>query len=346
MVDKTPAAEQTDEEAVEEATKYWNEAVSVRQDGGDAPAEDVEHVAEEPAEAPDETETPKEEPEAPESPDDDTEESDDTGEDADTEEPDEWASVPEHLRKEHDEFKTKAEKYEHEARSNRGRLGALQREINELSRKLEETQAKDKKAESPVDPGDTIFDFPEWKQFEDDFGDVAKPQKAAMRRLFETLHSRLQDTDRVSQELQNARQNEVYEQQANVLEQLRPGWLPYVQEHFNDMQEFAQSDPALKTMWDANFEAITNAKQADRFFKLYDLERGVISETNPASAEAKPKPEPRQQAQLSSKRQQQLKSAASIAPRSHPAPGRRSDDLPDPDEYDASFRYFEELATR
>lgn len=345
----------TTNENQEDYSSYWNEAVSVRVDGK-APPEEKKAAPEEKneVEAPVkngedksedmEGEEIKEEDESAEDLDEDGDQEEESkDESGDEDEPDPWEGVPANIREEFEKERTAREKFEHEARSNRGRLGALQREINELSRKLEQLTAnprKNEKEEPPQDIGDSIFDFPEWKQFEDDFGDVAKPQKAAMRRLYETLHSRLEDTDKVSKELKKNHDQQHLLDQAAKLEKERPGWRDFIEENREDFDAFVASDDAAKDLLEPNKEHLTNASKARA---LIDLFKGYLSETKPEKVESKPKQtDVKQQAPrpMPPKRKQQLKSAATVAPRSHPAPGRRSDDLPDPDAYEDAWNFF------
>lgn len=326
---------QTEEEQDAESSKYWNEAVNARTGEDGEPSEPVEPVQEQASEV-QEVDGEPEEPEA---------ESEDTGEESEgTEEDDPWAQVPEDQRREFEEYKTKAEKYEHETRSNRGRLAALQRKYDELSRKLEEQSTQKSDDKPPVDSGDSIFDFPEWKQFEDDFGDVAKPQKAAMRRLYEVMHSRLQDTDKVSQELRASEDERKYQQEANKLENEWPNWSDFVEGNREEFDSFVEQNEVAKDLMAPNTATITNASKAKALLVLFnDHLTAKNGESTKPAEKAKPNSQPRE---LSPKRKRQLESAATIAPRSHPAPGRRSDDLPEPDDYETSFRYFENMAQR
>lgn len=325
----------------EESSKFWDEAVSVRVNGKDAPVESEP----EQSSRPDEEESkpsPEIEPQEGDSEEENIDEVEDT--EAEDDGPDPWDGVPDELRQEFEETKKRAERFEHSARSNSGRLGALQKKIDELTRKLEDVNppAQEKKEEPPVDPGDSIFDFPEWKAFEEDFGDVAKPQKAAMRRLFETLYSRLSDTEKVSKTLQEARNTERWAEQARILEGNHPGWRQLVQDHFDEFNDFVNASPHRQKLLEPNADIITDAAAGSDLFDLFKRhlngKNGKVDEKEPKS---KPKPRP-----LTQKRQKQLESAATVAPRSAPGPGRRSDDLPGPDEFDASFRYFSSIAER
>lgn len=347
--EKEEATEATDEQM----SQYWDEAVAARGESGSDERQDIsvsESKDEEPVTSP-EVEPQEDTEEAEE----DSEKEEVAGEEPEDEPDDPWVGVPDKLKYEFEELKKQKEKYEHSARSNSGRLGAMQKKIDDLSRKLEEqSSAKDGKAESPAaDTGDTLFDAPEWAKFKEDFGEVALPIEAAIRRSYQDLHSRLSETQKVSKTLQERQQEEYYAQQAQALNQVRPDWLEYAKENFSEMEEFANSDPDMRAIWDANYERITNAKQMNRFLTLFDIEvkKPNGKDTKPASRnasseaahEAKPNNEPRP---MTPKRKQQLKSAASPAPRSHPSPGSRQDGLPDSDDPAALFEYWAARATR
>lgn len=344
MVEKVENPAESDEQHTEESSKYWDEAVSVRVDGKEAPEEEpTEEKAsvEERQEEESEQEEPTEEVESQE----ESEESEESTEEGEEEkEADPWESVPESLKEQFEEERKLREKYEHQARSNAGRLGALQKKLDELSRKLEEQQAqtaKDEKKESP-DPGDSIFDFPEWKQFEDEFGDVAKPQKAAMRRLYEVMHSRLADTDKVSQEIRQRHDQQYMVEQAAKLEAERPGWRQYIDDNRPDFDDYVSSNTVAQELLKPNEENLTDAAKAKALVDLFRLHMDSKN-PKPASSEAKPEPKPRP---LTPKRKAQLKSAGTPPPRSHPAPGRRSDDLPARDSYEEAERFFLEQPAR
>lgn len=337
--DKEEHTEATDSEM----SQFWDEAVAARGESGSDERQDI-HVSESGKED-SKSESPPEPETSPEvEPQEGAEEVEEEGysdEEPEEEQDDPWASVPDKLKYEFEELKKQRDKYEHSARSNSGRLGAMQKKIDDLSRKLEEqSSAKDGKAESPdKETGDTLFASEKWKKFKEDFGEVADPIEDLVRSSYKDLHSRWSETQKVSKTLQERQQEEYYAQQAQALNQVRPDWLEYARANFSEMEEFANSDPDMKAIWDANYERITNAKQMNRFLTLFDIEVKNANghDTKPASRnasseaahEAKPNNEPRK---LSPKRQQQLKSAASPAPRSHPAPGSRQDGLPAPDD--------------
>lgn len=344
MVEKVENPSETDDQHIEEASKYWDEAVRVRVGGEEAPPEekkDEEEVEKEEIKAEEDADTTQDETEPQESGD-DAEETE--AEEVDEEEVDPWEGVPVSLKERFEEEKALREKYEHSAKSNAGRIGALQKEINALSRKLEESQAptaKDEKKEPPVDPGDSLFADDKWKKFKDEFGEVADPIEATIRSLYKSVHSRLSDTDKVSQEIRQKHDQQYMVEQAAKLEAERPGWRQYIDDNRPDFDDYVASDPVAQELLKPNVENLTDAGKARA---LVDLFRLHMDQKNPAaSSEAKTEPKPRP---LTPKRKAQLKSAGTPPPRSHPAPGRRSDDLPDPDSYEDAERFFLEQPAR
>lgn len=333
-----------------ESSKYWDEAVAARGTDGrnteasvEVPPKEVEVPdvePEKPSEVPDSVPDADEEEATPDTgSEDDSEERVDGSE---TEPEDPWAGVPDVLREEYTELKAKADKLEHANRSANGRLGALQKKVDELSRKAEaQATAVDEKAESPVDPGDSIFKTPAWSKFREDFGEVATPIEDAIRLSYKDLHSRLQDTAKVSQDLQTHRNEQYMLEQANSLEESHPGWRNYIEENRETFDQFVEVNTAARKLFEPNKTHLTSAEDGAA---LIDLFRLHLDKMNPKPASTEAKPTTTQPRPLNPKRQKQLESAATVAPRSHPAPGRRSDDLPDPDEFDAAYKYFEAKA--
>lgn len=280
---------------------------------------------------------------------DDTAESDDeegTEDEKEDEPADPWQSVPEELRKEHETLLEKFKKYEHENRSNRARVAALQRKVDELSSK---EKANPKDAEPPSKPDfdlDALFDE-DWKRFEEDFSDVAKPIKAAISRSVSELRQEIEKAKKLSESLSDSMQQQQKHSELQKLNQEAPDWFSVIQENAEEFQFFLD-DPESKSpvrklrkvIADTNREEI---KDADDVVWLVNEFKTHLASKNPAPTDERRKPESKQ-APLPPKRKDQLKSAASVPPRSHPAPGRRSDDLPDPDDpKEQMFDRFAEL---
>lgn len=280
---------------------------------------------------------------------DDTAESDEEEgeEDEKEDEPaDPWQAVPEELRKEHETLLEKFKKYEHENRSNRARVAALQRKVDDLSSK---EKANPKDAEPPSKPDfdlDALFDE-DWKRFEEDFSDVAKPIKAAISRSVSELRQEIEKAKKLSESLSDSMQQQQKHSELQRLNQEAPDWFSVIQENAEEFQFFLD-DPESKSpvrklrkaIADTNKEEI---KDADDVVWLVNEFKTHLASKNPAPTDERRKPESKQ-APLPPKRKDQLKSAASVPPRSHPAPGRRSDDLPDPDDpKEQMFDRFAEL---
>lgn len=292
-----------------------------------------------------------EEPE--ESEEEDTAESDDeegTEDEKEDEPADPWQSVPEELRKEHETLLEKFKKYEHENRSNRARVAALQRKVDDLSSK---EKANPKDAEPPSKPDfdlDALFDE-DWKRFEEDFSDVAKPIKAAISRSVSELRQEIEKAKKLSESLSDSMQQQQKHSELQRLNQEAPDWFSVIQENAEEFQFFLD-DPDSKSPVRKLRKAIadtnnTEIKDADDVVWLVNEFKTHLASKNPApssqNSEERRKPESKS-APLPPKRKDQLKSAASVPPRSHPAPGRRSDDLPDPDDpKEQMFDRFAEL---
>lgn len=94
---------------------------------------------------------------------------------------DPWAAVPPDLKKKYDDL-------EHEVRSNRGRLAASTRKINALLAGATPAAAPAgaaAKEGAPVE-SNALFEDSEWKAFETEYGDVAKPIKKLIGSLAAT----------------------------------------------------------------------------------------------------------------------------------------------------------------
>lgn len=85
------------------------------------------------------------------------------GEDVPADDP--WARADERLRAEHDDLMRRHADLEHRYRSDEGRVGALQRRINQLTAELEGTKTKH--------PAPSSEDDGYWKELSEDFPEIA-----------------------------------------------------------------------------------------------------------------------------------------------------------------------------
>lgn len=288
-----------------------------------------------------------EEPE--ESEEEDTAESDDeegTEDEKEDEPSDPWQAVPEELRKEHEALLEKLKKSEHENRSNRARVSAFQRKIDELSSK-EKANPKDAEPPSKQDFDlDALFDE-DWKSIESDYPELAKPIKAAIGRLISNLRPDIEESKKLTESLSESLHQQKVHSELDALNKKSEGWYSLLDNNKEEFSFFLDDPSVPKPVRDlrnaiqqANFNEIVDSDAAAWLINEF---RSHLESKNPAPSEERRKPESKS-APLPPKRKDQLKSAASVPPRSHPAPGRRSDDLPDPDDpKEQMFDRFAEL---
>lgn len=342
-VQATPAS--SDAPAPADSSAIWNEIVDKKSANGrdDAPP------------------PPPAEPE-PEAPDaeageaDDEDEGDEAGEgdaddarDADDSEPeDPWQAVPEDLRTEHDALVEKLKKYEHENRSNRARIPALQRKVDQLAAALAAAQEGQKPKEPQFDI-DALFGD-DWKQFETDYADVAKPIKAAISRSVSELRQEVEQARKLSETLSQSLQAQTAVSKTERLGQLVPDWIPLIRDNQEDFRAFVDGTgdyspvhKLRKEIEDSNRDEITDPDAVAWLLKEFKTH---LAASKPAPSEGRRKPSPTPPAPLSPKRQAQLSSASSVPPRSHSSQGRRSTDLPETDDPVALWNHLAEQADR
>jgi len=183
--------------------------------------------------------------------------------DADTEakaDDDPWKDAPENLRSAFNETQEALKQAQHQAQSNAGRVGAFQRQINELNQKLQQqtTQkpASDNKPPNGAAPNESPSDDV-MSEFEEEYPDVAayiRNQQAASQQTIERLESKVNY-------LSDSEQQRDAQTQYAAVEAAHPKW-----------EETAKSDgfKGWITQQPANVQALTKSQLASDAIWLFD----------------------------------------------------------------------------
>lgn len=209
-----------------------------------------------------------------------------------------WANATPEQRAAYEAAQQDIEKLQQAERSNRGRLSALQRQINELTRKPAAPPAADK------GQGDDKATLPEeWKGFQEEYPEVAAPVAKAISALQEQLTRANKELSAIGIE----RRQTALAEQAQLLAQAHPDW-----EQIGATPEFVDwvhTQPRhIQEAAYRNADSIVDAAEAADLIGRFKAERGSGSQrTAPATTGQGNSPNNR----LSGKRQHQLDSAAS-----------------------------------
>jgi hypothetical protein len=322
----------------------WDEFVDDKPQ--DTPPVEKEKAAKEEAE-----DTPADEPEAEDAGDnpegeDAKEEKSDEDEPEPEEPADPWDAVPEELRTEHNKLAEKLAKYEHENRSNRARVAALQKKVDALSAKEDEPKAQAK--EPPAKDLDAFFNENEsWKKFAEDYEEVAKPIKDAISLPLGTLRDRLEKAEKLVETLSVSLNQQHQHSELQTLNKEVPDWFETIRDHNEEFNSFVD-DPGSpeelrqlrRAIVDANSENIVKSSAVAWLVKEFKSQLAAKNPPAPKVEQRKPDLKP-VAPPLTPKRGQQLKSAVSVPPKSAPSPGSRSsDDLPDTEDRAALWNAF------
>lgn len=232
------------------------------------------------------------------------------------------------------ELQAQLERLRHSEASQRGRLGAYQRQINELQRRVQERQqaapqapAAQRQAPAGQDPASDDqqkqdiaeeMGSDDWETFKEDFPDMARALESRLatdRQQRAQLEREVADLRSTVQPIQQQAQEEHLKVQEDALAARHPDWrevvaAPAFAEWLNQQPE--------------SLQALTNSEDAAEAAALLDMYRAQAGGAAPAgSREGTP-----------DKRQQRLAAAQSVGRRGAPRRGAVDDD------FDAAFDHY------
>jgi len=248
-------------------------------------------------------------------------------EDADAQQPagedDIWSGASAAQREAFEALKAEKARLEQAERSQRGRISAFQRQIEDLRRQPspEATAATDKgAAESTGEPAADFLGSDKWKTFAEEYPEIAEP-------LGEVISGLRSETTRLHKELAavgDERREAALQQQEQLLVEAHPDWLEVTDDAA--FVDWLGAQPRhVREAAQRNFDAIVDADEAadvvGRFKAWRAAERG---ESQPAAAGGGKPPNPNPA--LTSRRKRQLESATAVRSRQPSAAAGIPDD--------------------
>ena len=221
--------------------------------------------------------------------------------------PDPLADAPEHVRKYVQEMERRAAEAEHAAKSQIGRVSALQKKVNELASKTAQGSGA---AQGTPQPGDE-----EWGKFKEDFPEIAK----AVEKRIASLDAKVGQATQPIHEMQH---RAFVQSQYAALQAAHPDWQDVAAS--NEFRSWLSAQPpTIQAL-------ITSENAADAAFLIGGF-KSMARKAVPGEASA-----------IKEQRKAQLQQAAGVPSRSagNPAQGGA------PDSFEEAFAYFSKQAER
>lgn len=238
-----------------------------------------------------------------------------------------WSTASEQQRAAYQAAQQRLQSLEHDSRSNRGRVGALQREVDTLKKQL---AASTKAAGSTgQDQDSTDADI---RRLQEEYPEVARPVLKELSSLRTQLSQALERLDQRDSTEAQAQREQALDREEQALTQMHPDWMevtanPAFSQWLNTQPRYVME--AIQR----NGEAIQDAAEAADVIGRFKAHQGMGAATAAPSASgaitATGAP-----ANLAARRQRQLESGAAVTSRgAGPAGGP-------PDDFEAAFSYY------
>jgi hypothetical protein len=237
-----------------------------------------------------------------------------------------WSSASEQQRAAYEAAQRQLQALDHDSRSQRGRVSALQREVDQFKKQLAALHG----AAGSTGQGQTDASDADIRRLQEEYPEVARPVLKQISSLQQQLNEAQRRLDlRESTEAQRERE-QALDREEQALAQMHPDW-----DKVTARPEFtawlaAQPRYVVEAI-QRNGEAIVDAREAADVIGRFKQAIATAPATAAATAPAQPP------ATLSAKRQQQLQSAAGPAPRGAPKVTTGV-----PDDPEAAWRYWAE----
>lgn len=224
--------------------------------------------------------------------------------------PDVWANAPPELREAYQELQRKATNLEHQTRSDRGRLSAMQRKLAELQSSQQQqrpTQAEQTKSDNAQKAGAGSRED-RMKQLREDYPELAEPIIEYIRDLEQKVAGvdEISQTVKQLQTVEQSREQAYIQQQENTLSQFHPDWQSVLQTNGATFQAWIEDQPrAIREAAMRNANQITDAQAAADILTRFKQHLGMASSPPQQAEQAEPKPK------LNDKRQRQMDALAS-----------------------------------
>jgi len=223
-----------------------------------------------------------------------------------------WAEADEGLKSEYDKLRDNNDKLSHQAKSNAGRIGALQRKLNEF----QSTSPAGGNQPSANEVAEAMKTPEAWASFNEEYPDIHD----AIESRLEVERSQNQETmNRALQPLRAAEEERHVSSQYAALEAAHTDWKDVVKSE--SFVNWLQEQPnAIQQLSNSN-----DAFEASKLIDYYKLSQpqGEIATTSTVTS-------------IQQKRAKQLEDAAGV--RSKPGPGATG--VIPPDDFDTAFEMF------
>jgi len=249
-----------------------------------------------------------------------------------------WANATEEQRAAYRAAQEQLRQLDHADRSNRGRIAALQRQINQLSGQMTDDHAekkwssgsgKQKGGQSQKTP-DT-FETEDWQKLKEEYSEVLGPVEQAFRSRDEQLQQlmeRVQTFDQKFQGLDQAPQDAYMAGQEQALAEKHPDW-EQITASRDFMQWYERAPEPVRAAINQNAEGIVNAQNAAFALDLFKQQ----TSKQPSQNTQQPS-NPGGQDRTRSRRQRQLQAAPSVSGK---GPGAATNT---PDDFESAFEHY------
>jgi predicted nucleic acid-binding Zn-ribbon protein len=200
-------------------------------------------------------------------------------------EADPWAEAPEALRNEYQALKDERDRLNHRLRSNDGRVGALQRQINDLTRRLQETsQKRDETATAPAKDeqaqGKTADEERRFDILREEYPEIAEG-------LLEEFARRDQALEAMRGEIETLRDQPVVQ----AVEAHHPGFRQTLDENRDAFEQWVDDMPrVVRDTVEAQRDRITDPEAFSKILAAFKRDMGLAPPTEqdhkPAASKA------------------------------------------------------------
>lgn len=251
-----------------------------------------------------------------------------------------WVNATPEQRAAFEAAQQQLKKLEQSDKSNRGRVSALQRQLQEL-RSQPNQPPRDQQGADDADANEFLASD-EWKKFAEDYPEVAGP----MGGVISKLQQQVARQDKILGSIGEAEQQSALDAQARALEEQHPDWDQVVTEHADAFQEWVYTQPRhIQEAAIRNAQGIVDAEEAADVIGRFkghlqgQQGNGNHSADDPAGNGSR---QGNGNDRLARRRQRQLKSATAARTRS---PGHATG-IPEDGDPEVLWQHFEEMEKR
>ena len=252
-----------------------------------------------------------------------------------------WANATQEQRAAYQAAQDQLRQLDHADRSNRGRISALQRQIDQLSRQMTDDHAEtgkssgggqQKRGQSQAATPDA-FETEDWQKLKEEYPEVLGPVEQALRSRDEQLqqvNKRLEQFGEKFQGLDQAQHEAYLAGQEQALSERHPDW-QQVTASDQFLRWYESAPKKVREAVENNADGIVDADDAAFALDLFKQSGGGQAQNNQQQPSGQ---QTGGQDRTRSRRQRQLNSAQSVQGK---GPGAASGA---PDEFEAAFEHY------